>query len=624
MTVTITTQGNPVNIASDHQTVNVNMTNYDTSSAAVAAAASATASAAQAALYDGPRLNDVTSVLADNVLSYVSGAGKIVVAVGSYVLTRKEGFSYQVAASGASDHHVTTAGGVKLYVMQGELGYNVKAFGSKADGTTDDTANIQKAINAAIATKTAFADTNNGGHAAVHIPQGFYRIASTLSVANARGLTIRGDGPRSTMLAFDATSSNLFSFSAYVDIIVTGMTLTTGTITFSGGLPVVNLPATRTNVCANFNSTSGGTDLEWNNCTFWSFDTVFSSKVSTVNGDGHMHVNCRFYNNNYVWDNTNTQAVIWSFITCKIFSTQIAVFNNPGASFLVQGGDFINKGTFFRATLTNLGLDATFYGLRFENYQNIDPTSTPKFLDLGSGGSYSNIIFDSCTARGGGILTGKTSASLAGLFNITLRDCAGFSGTWDVNASSSSSGFLSGITFQRCIDSLVINQTLSGGVGNNPINIEYIQRRVANTTANRRLYGRVNSLTGNAGIFGGIQSDSFGYAASLNASAFGRDYAIFCPSPYQLAIAGFDIVWTNNTTNTVVLDIYTDNTKATKIATVTTAVASGQKQVISIKPSDLLFRHTITSSSSPIYFEATAASNAGTCSANVNVNLLQI
>ena len=89
-----------------------------------------------------------TEVLADVALTYTPGTALTVVA-GQYVLTEAEGFSYKVAASAATDQHVTTAGGVKLYVQAGASGYNVKAFGAVGNGVVNDTAAFQSAISAA-------------------------------------------------------------------------------------------------------------------------------------------------------------------------------------------------------------------------------------------------------------------------------------------------------------------------------------------------------------------------------------------------------------------------------------------------------------------------------------------
>jgi hypothetical protein len=56
----------------------------------------------------------VATLLADTTLSYAE------VAAGDILRTRAEGFSYEVAPSSATDHHVATAGGVKLYVLPAE------------------------------------------------------------------------------------------------------------------------------------------------------------------------------------------------------------------------------------------------------------------------------------------------------------------------------------------------------------------------------------------------------------------------------------------------------------------------------------------------------------------------
>jgi hypothetical protein len=60
---------------------------------------------------DYTTFDTVTLLLVDTTLAYTT------VTTGDIVQTRSEGFSYRVAASGATDQHVTTAGGVKLYVQ---------------------------------------------------------------------------------------------------------------------------------------------------------------------------------------------------------------------------------------------------------------------------------------------------------------------------------------------------------------------------------------------------------------------------------------------------------------------------------------------------------------------------
>jgi hypothetical protein len=76
---------------------------------------------------------DVAELLANTSLTYTVGSNNTV-AAGDILQTRSENFSYQVAASGATNQHLTTAGGVKIY----SLTPNVQAFGAVGDGVTDD------------------------------------------------------------------------------------------------------------------------------------------------------------------------------------------------------------------------------------------------------------------------------------------------------------------------------------------------------------------------------------------------------------------------------------------------------------------------------------------------------
>lgn len=58
--------------------------------------------------------------------------------LGTVFATRAEGFVYQVLAPGATDHDLTTAGGVKLRYVPGPEGADPRAIGAPCNGVDDD------------------------------------------------------------------------------------------------------------------------------------------------------------------------------------------------------------------------------------------------------------------------------------------------------------------------------------------------------------------------------------------------------------------------------------------------------------------------------------------------------
>lgn len=88
-------------------------------------------------------------------------ASTVPFAVGTVVQTRAEGFVYEVVATGGN---IITAGGVRLNVLPTAGGqYNVKAFGAKGDGATNDSAAF-----------TAAGEFVK--NASIFVPAGVYRI----------------------------------------------------------------------------------------------------------------------------------------------------------------------------------------------------------------------------------------------------------------------------------------------------------------------------------------------------------------------------------------------------------------------------------------------------------------
>lgn len=489
---------------------------------------------------------------------------------------------------------------------------NVKWFGASGNGIDNDTSAINAAKSYCLSKNTANTGTLGGGNAKLYFPQGMYLVASNISFSGANGFEIIGDGPQSTQVVFTASSATLFTFVGYLRCELRDLSIFSGSVSIVGGIPTVTFPASsaaRTNTAINFDGTGGGTAFKQTNVTFSGWNTVYNSKTA-ANVDTHSHYDCIYYSNNFIWDNTNTQAVSWQFYNCSAYYNETC-FQNPGLSLLVKGGTWINPGDFLVGSLTNTTSDSNFEDMRIETYQNIDATRTPRLLVLG--GTHA-LQFKNCNQRGGGSLVGKTTGSLAGIYDIKLERCF-FQGNWAATVGSSNNGVTSHISFVECDGVPSVVQSLQSGQGFRPLNLEF--RRHRNTTTgyidrvfNGGLAAQVNPVKAS------IIQDTIRFEAAVNANTQTKSVPVFTVDPYGLLLVGIDIVWTNNTTNTCTIDIWQDSTKTSKLATFTTASASGAYQAFQAKRSDMLLIKEFLYNSNPLYIEVTSGVNAGTCKAH--------
>jgi hypothetical protein len=567
-----------------------------------------------------PAANDADSIMYEQ--GYTVTAGNFVV-----------GKIYRIASVGTTDftligavnntvgtHFIAT--GVGTGTGTAELSQTVEAklretvsvkdFGAVGDGVTDDTAAIQAAINYCKANLTSFNNSVGGGWASLYFPQGMYVVSSTLNVNGAIGFTMTGAGVRSTQIVFTGSSSSLFYYNVYIYCLCQNISFTAGSVAIVGGLPQVTQQVTKNNTAFRFNGDGGGTDMVFETCQFSYFNKVFTTLDANVNDDGHQHYSCQFFTNNIVWDNTNTQAVIWSFINCKVFYNAVTVFNNPAGNMRVVGGDFINPGDFLTATLTSTGLDSSFTDLRFENYQNVpDPKPSPRLLVLS--GTHTGLVFDRCSARGGGSLAGKTSATISGVFGIIMRDCVSLSGTWEISASGEEERVMSLLTLDNT--RLTINQTVSPSFGNRPISINYINYPNSNQgRINRYFLGALSGQT--KGVSATPMADVITFSEFVSASTISRSIPVFVQQPYGLVLSKVRFVVSNNTTNTFDLIVWKDSTKVVKLCEILAMNANGVTKVFEAAAT---VWPPFTSTSDPLFLEVTAAANAGNINGQISL-----
>lgn len=176
-------------------------------SSATSAATSANLALATTGLAD---FDTVTALLDDNtILGYAGDGATLTVAAGDIVTA--QGFRYEVAEDTATDNHVVTDGGVKLYCLRAaDWSFNVLQFGAKGDNTTDD----QPAFNTAC---SAFYKQDGAqsfvGRVWVPVPDDAYYFDSALNLKHNVELVGLGgagtDNPRPVLMTFAADTNGI-------------------------------------------------------------------------------------------------------------------------------------------------------------------------------------------------------------------------------------------------------------------------------------------------------------------------------------------------------------------------------------------------------------------------------
>ena len=160
----------------------------------------------------------VAALLADTILTNANTVlGQIIWA---------GGFRYERAASNASDHHVTTAGGVKLYVLPGADGrVSLAAFGKSLDGTVDVSAELAAAIAIGSAIVTAPEGSNIGLDANVTLRSNLildFKGCTLTSLSGTRYLDPQGTAGTSANLYANAVRNRHSFQSATKSLFVAG------------------------------------------------------------------------------------------------------------------------------------------------------------------------------------------------------------------------------------------------------------------------------------------------------------------------------------------------------------------------------------------------------------------
>ncbi|MBI1780135.1 MAG: hypothetical protein HYR66_02015 [Sphingobacteriales bacterium] len=218
-----------------------------------------------------------------------------------------------------------------------------KVYNAKGDGRTDDTKSIQQALD----------ELGETGHSPVlFIPNGTYRITSTLIMKSKKGIAIYGEDPLKTIIKWDGAANekmfflNGVSYSEY------------GRITWDGSKKALVAYAHEWDGKVNY-ANSGSQHLDE------VFKDVSVGIKSGINMDAEMSIRrCRFYNcNSTAISLQGPNALDWWIWDCYFEKCNVGVANNFPA---FGAGNFqVYRCVFNRSLLSDIFLgNSNFFSFR--------------------------------------------------------------------------------------------------------------------------------------------------------------------------------------------------------------------------------------------------------------------
>lgn len=488
-------------------------------------------------------------------------------------------------------------------------------------GIADSTTGIREFFNLILSTNPSYSVR---GRAKGFVNKGFYRITDKIDLTNLYGVTIEGEGVDTSIFFLDGINKAAIKIKRYIGLSFSDLTFITGTISHTSGIPQVSTKsvADRNNIAFSFDTTGGGTRCFFYNVEFRGFDVVFDTTTSMANGDFHNHINCSFHRNNKVWNNLNNQAVIWRFDNCQMHFNEFC-FYNPGVKTLVTGGDYINPGTFLFGDEVDMVTGFMAIGVKFENFQNIDATKSPKWIDIS--GDYQNIEFLNCSSRTGSHnLSGKIAFKLSHNSSTYFRNCY-LDGDMEINSNGIIDGVTGKVVFDNCDRKPAISQTLTPGGSYTPFNIQLInQKSSGNSRYNRNYTGIYSTSEIQNGVGITASTDVFGWKSNINNQTKSIKIKINTLQYYPLFIRKITLCCDIQTTQILTFTLWKDNTKTEKILEFdSTSSSAYAKEIYEKGISDLLINPVIEHDSEPLFLEYSSTGNCGLTSGKVYFELIQ-